>query len=104
MTLLVLYSVEDRMWKISNSRLIADAATAHSSSEDRRYTNSYAAPELLLSNNTGPVVDVWALGCILLALCTGSFPNEQAMKSYLHTQLTDSLPCSFLPEFTEEEV
>jgi len=41
-------------------------------------TRWYRAPELLLSNNYGKPVDIWAIGCILGELTDGEplFPGE----------------------------
>lgn len=41
-------------------------------------TRWYRAPELLLSNNYGKQVDIWAIGCILGELTDGEplFPGE----------------------------
>ena len=41
-------------------------------------TRWYRAPELLLSNNYGKEVDIWAIGCILGELTDGEplFPGE----------------------------
>lgn len=100
LTLLVLYSVEDGMWKIADARFIYDGATGLSSSEDGRYcADSYTAPESL-HNDVGLAADVRALGCILLALCSGGrrFPSEQTSLPI------DSIRSSFLSEFNEEQV
>jgi cyclin-dependent kinase-like len=44
-------------------------------------TRWYRAPELLLSNNYGKQVDIWAIGCILGELTDGEplFPGESEM-------------------------
>lgn len=41
-------------------------------------TRWYRAPELLLSNNYGKEVDIWAIGCIMGELTDGDplFPGE----------------------------
>jgi cyclin-dependent kinase-like len=41
-------------------------------------TRWYRAPELLLSNNYGKEVDIWAVGCIMGEITDGDplFPGE----------------------------
>jgi Protein kinase domain len=65
--------VNDKQWKLTDFGISAQATAVHSlTTERRRGTGSYCAPEILqdhptFSNN----VDIWGLGCLLYELVTG---------------------------------
>jgi serine/threonine protein kinase len=89
LTLPVLYSRIDKMWKVADFGLTSEG-TSNSlhNTEYCRGTPGYRAPELLqdgeiLYNNK---VDIWALGCILYELVVGAKPFVSDLSVLQHYQ------------------
>jgi cyclin-dependent kinase-like len=71
---------ELRLCDFGFARVIQGASSgkAQQALTDYVATRWYRAPELLLSNNYGKPVDIWAIGCILGELTDGEplYPGE----------------------------
>ena len=102
LSIIVLYSVETGLWKITDFGITADATSkqAHTT-RLARGTASYRAPELLaeVPQYTNKV-DIWALGCILyeLAFSRRAFVGDWEVYMYRLQQMTLMLPSSSLPD------
>lgn len=103
MTFLVLYSLQDQVWKIADFGLTTEgtsnlARTTHYS----RGTPSYRAPELIRDVKYTNKVDIWAIGCILYELIfkTKAFPGDGAVLLYAHENMSSghTLPLPFKPD------
>lgn len=87
LTVLVLYSRKDSVWKLADFGFTTDATsnTLHTSN-DARGTPCYRAPELLAFDKPtyNNKVDIWSLGCILYELSVGQrvFNNDWATLEY----------------------
>lgn len=64
-------------------------------------TAEYVSPELLEDNQTGPPSDLWALGCIMYQMYTGSLPFS-ASNEYLIFEKIKSGNIAFPPEMAFE--
>jgi serine/threonine protein kinase len=74
MLMVVLYSRNDKAWKLSDFGLTAEGTSvALHNTTAARGTVGYRAPELILDGDSAfnNKVDIWALGCILFELATG---------------------------------
>src|SRR5579859_7828868 len=84
---IVLYSSQDRWWKIADFGLTSTAASTQlQTTSAARGKCSYRAPELLLGPKSryNQKSDLWALGCILYELITGATPfkNDFSVHQY----------------------
>jgi ankyrin repeat protein len=69
--ILVLYSHEQKVWKIADFGLASVATSNLATSIFQRGTAGFRAPELLSEDpKSSNKVDIWAMGCILFQLCT----------------------------------
>jgi eukaryotic-like serine/threonine-protein kinase len=98
---IVLLSVTDNAWKITNFGLTFEGNSRHAyTTRHARGTESYRAPELvrersIVTKNS----DIWALGCILyeLAFSKKAFPTDYRVFEYIHSRgklELDDLPVS----------
>jgi WD40 repeat protein len=83
----VLFSVQNRMWKIADFGFTVKAASNEFIVTDQsRGKAGYRAPELLKVHEPyfGKASDIWSLGCITYELCTGEklFENDHAIYLY----------------------
>ncbi|MBF0409584.1 MAG: SUMF1/EgtB/PvdO family nonheme iron enzyme [Candidatus Riflebacteria bacterium] len=65
----------DESWKLGDFGLIRGFEGTHIQASGRKGTLLYMAPESL-QNISGPHVDVWAMGILLLESLTGQFPYK----------------------------
>ena len=98
----MLYSRQTNQWKIADFGISSQATSKRGiTSRFARGTDSYYAPELLapLPKFTNKV-DMWALGCILYELMTGSqaFSDSWAIFEYSRSEYKLALPNSSIPE------
>jgi len=101
MTLLmiVLYSSNQKLWKIADFGLSAEGSTKHSiQTGQARGTGGYRAPELLNEQDAKftKKVDIWALGCILyeLAMKTRAFRGDWDVSATFATGSSPTLQVS----------
>lgn len=110
---LVLFCRKDRVWKIADFGLSAEATSQHPQTTlFATGTPSYRAPELLVEDpKYTNKVDLWALGCILFELTTGkkAFAGDWAVHEYrispyerLPTDIL--LTLSILPDVLNEHI
>jgi serine/threonine protein kinase len=94
--ILVLYSSQNRAWKITDFGITV-VATSKQAQTTRysRGTASYRAPELLQESPTyNNKVDIWALGCILVELAYGTrlFAEDWNVLQFVSNNSLPSLP------------
>ena len=76
------------MWKLADFGLSNEGSSQNLPTEYSRGTPSYRAPELMDSDGDPAMynnkVDIWAMGCILYELSTGTraFKTDRAVISY----------------------
>jgi serine/threonine protein kinase len=80
LTLLVLFSNEDNVWKLGDFGLVAEGTSNTAKTTSRaRGTPCYRAPELVRESSAfSRKTDIWALGCILheLVFSKKAFDND----------------------------
>jgi hypothetical protein len=86
LTILVLFNQETKLWKLTDFGIMCQATSKNMiTTENGRGTQGYRAPELM-SSVTGFTnkVDIWALGCILYELMTGTkaFETDWCVRDY----------------------
>lgn len=82
----VLYCRKGCLWKIADFGICAEATSRALTTQFSRGTACYRAPELLRDGaRFNRKVDIWALGCILYELATGTraFETDFAIAEYL---------------------
>jgi serine/threonine protein kinase len=97
LTVVVLYSRTDGVWKIADFGLTSEGASNGSfTTTAARGTQCYRAPELLreIHATYSNKVDVWAMGCIFYQLTAGRrpFDSDWAVKDYYLSKEPLSLP------------
>jgi serine/threonine protein kinase len=88
----VLFSKMARKWKISDFGFSSEgSSTSLQTSNTRRGTNGYRAPELISKYEISQQGDIWALGCILYELVTGNqrFQSDGEIFVYTDSQPMD---------------
>ena len=80
----MLYSRKDSVWKLADFGFTSEGSSRTlQTSDDRRGTSGYRAPELLtfVYNNK---VDIWSMGCILYELAVGkkTFNSDYVPSEY----------------------
>ena len=85
--IIVLFSWKSGLWKITDFGLTAQGgSTRANTTVYARGTSGYRAPELIADDHRryNNKVDIWALGCILYELLTGSkaFENDLLVLDY----------------------
>ena len=82
----VLYSESQNTWKIADFGMMTPGSSKNSfSTLYSRGTPGYRAPELLaISAHYSQKSDIWALGCIVYQVCTGTkaFEDDWAVRDY----------------------
>ena len=75
MLIVVLFSYADQRWKIADFGCTAEGTGKEMrSTENRRGTDVYRSPELLVGGVYNNKTDIWALGCIVFEFCTKRTP------------------------------
>jgi serine/threonine protein kinase len=88
----VLYSRNDQVWKISDFGIASEGnSKSLKTTQYRRETSCYQAPEVLFRGVFSNKSDIWAVGCILYKLMLGrsAFPSEVAVGGYLEAGVLD---------------
>jgi serine/threonine protein kinase len=86
--LLVLYSSKSSLWKLADFGLSTEGSSQNLFTKYSHGTPGYRAPELMSSDGDRAMynnkVDIWAIGCILYELATGTraFKTDHAVISY----------------------
>lgn len=106
LTSLVLLSLNDAAWKITDFGLTAEGTSRRAyTTQWSRGTESYRGPELL---REGAVVsmrsDIWALGCILYELLFGkkAFPRDFHAFEFASNKRRPDIP--IIPELVDERL
>src|ERR1700685_2478180 len=99
--ILVLCSKKLRQWKIVDFGIMSHGTSDHAiSTHASRGTGGYRAPELVADvGHFTNKVDIWASGCILFELITGTkaFLNDWAVREYYQTNSSKDITA---PEYT----
>src|SRR5271155_1185334 len=99
--ILVLYSNKFRLWKIVDFGIMSHGTSDHAiPTHASRGTGGYRAPELVADvGHFTNKVDIWAFGCILFELITGTkaFLNDWAVREYYQTNSSKDVTA---PEYT----
>ena len=106
LTDLVLLSIVEPGWKISDFGLTSEGASRMArTTRYARGTNCYRAPELIKDDSTVSMKsDVFALGCILYELVASSkaFENDWSIFNYI--SMTKRMPEVKVPEHVDDHV
>jgi len=85
----------NEVWKIGDFGLTMPATSKRAvHTPYSRGTASYRAPEVVQDNQFNSKADIWALGCIIWELTTGTllFPSDWAVSRFADKRMPGKLP------------